>query len=453
MIDWLLERMRQDPAAGAVGIPGGACTYGDLLAAIQTRCDDLDREGVTPGTVASLEGDYGPESIACFLALAARGAIIVPISSDALPMRDQMLETAEVELRVSPASGELTRTDRRASHPLHQTLRERQHPGLLLFTSGSTGRHKAALHDLTALLEKFKVVRNRHRTLVFLQIDHIGGVNTLLYTLGNGGMSVVPRDRSPGGVCEAIEEHRVSLLPTSPTFLNLLLLSGEYARHDLSSLRLITYGTEPMPESTLTRLSAALPHAELLQTYGSTELGILRSKSRGRDSLWVRVGGEGYDTKVVDGRLWVRSKCAILGYLNAPSPFDDEGFLDTGDLVEADGEWLRILGRKSEVINVGGSKVHPAEVESVLLALDNVADACVRGEPHPIVGQIVSATVRLTDAEPPAEFRARMRRFCLERLAPYKVPARVTLSDGPLHSSRYKRVRTPAPAGQTEQTT
>jgi long-chain acyl-CoA synthetase len=446
MIDWLLERMRQDPAAGAVGIPGRTCTYGELLTAIEARYNALAHAQVPAGTVTSLEGDYGPDAIACFLALAARGAIIVPISSDALPQRDDLLETGEVELRMSPATGELRPTRRRATHPIYQTLRERQHPGLVLFSSGSTGRHKAAVHDLSALLEKFKVVRNKYRTLVFLQIDHIGGVNTLFYTLGNGGMSVVPAERSPDAVCRAIEEHGVELLPTSPTFLNLLLLSGAYNRHDVSSLRLITYGTEPMPESTLIRLSSALPHAELLQTYGSTELGILRSKSRGRDSLWVRVGGEGYETKIVDGRLWVRSKCAMLGYLNAPSPFDEEGFLDTGDLVEADGEWLRILGRRSDVINVGGSKVHPAEVESVLLALDNVADACVRGEPHPIVGQIVSATVRLEKAEPPAEFRARLRRYCLERLAPYKVPARVILSEEPLHSSRFKRLRRAAPA-------
>jgi len=449
MIDWLFEHLGRNRSAGAVGTPGRTHTYGELLDTIQARIEDLARIDVTPGTVASLEGDYGADSIACFLALAARGAIIVPISSDAARSRDDFLEISEVELRVSPSTGELRRTGRAASHALHQRLRERQHAGLVLFTSGSTGTHKAAVHDLTALLEKFKVARNCYRTLVFLQIDHIGGVNTLFYTLSNGGMSVVPRDRSPDGVCQSIEEHRVELLPTSPTFLNLLLLSNASTRYDISSLRLVTYGTEPMPESTLARLSAAFPHAELQQTYGSTEFGILRSKSRGRDSLWVRVGGEGYETKVIDGRLWVRSTAAMLGYLNAPSPFDADGFLDTGDLVESDGEWLRILGRRSEVINVGGSKVHPAEVESVLLALDNVTDACVRGEPHPIVGQIVTATVRLASTEPPAEFRARMRTFCLERLEPYKVPARVTLSDQPLYSPRYKRVRKAGPVEES----
>jgi len=446
VIEWLLERIDAGGDRPAVGTSSIVCTYFGLSAAIAARRAALAQAGIGPGTVVSLEGDYGPASIAAFLALTAAGAVIVPISSDSAAQRDALLETAQVEARLHASSGVIAWTGRTASHLLYDKLRSAKHPGLVLFTSGSTGKHKGAVHDLIALLEKFKAGRSCYRTIVFLQIDHIGGINTLLYTLANGGMSVVPKDRSAEEVCRAIACHKVELLPTSPTFLNLLLLSEAVKRHDLSSLRLITYGTEPMPESTLERLSQALPGVDLLQTYGSTELGILRSKSRSRDSLWVRVGGEGYETKIVEGRLRVRARAAMLGYLNAPSPFDEDGFMDTGDLAESDGEWIRILGRQSEVINVGGSKVHPAEVESVLLSLDNVLDASVRGEPHPIVGHIVCATVVLSNDEPAAEFRARARRYCSERLASYKVPARITITDTPIHSSRFKRMRRALPA-------
>lgn len=82
---------------------------------------------------------------------------------------------------------------------------------------------------------------------------------------------------------------------------------------DMSSLELITYGTEVMPESVLKRLHMALPNARLLQTYGLSELGIMRSKSRDSNSLWVKVDGEGYDTKVVDGILWIKADSAMLG--------------------------------------------------------------------------------------------------------------------------------------------
>ena len=130
----------------------------------------------------------------------------------------------------------------------------------------------------------------------------------------------------------------------------------------------------------------------------------------------------------------------MLGYLNAPSPFDSEGFFDTGDMVEQDGDWLRILGRASEIINVGGSKVFPVEVENTLLAMDNVTDVEVHGEPSSLTGQIVAATVRLATPEPALEFKTRMRLFCRDRLSAYKIPSRVTFTDS-LHSARFKKIR------------
>ena len=97
------------------------------------------------------------------------------------------------------------------------------------------------------------------------------------------------------------------------------------------------------------------------QTYGLSELGILRSKSKGPDSLWVKVGGEGFETRVIEGLLEVKAKSAMLGYLNAPSPFTEDGWFKTGDSVLTDGEFIKILGRESEIINVGGEKVYPME--------------------------------------------------------------------------------------------
>jgi acyl-coenzyme A synthetase/AMP-(fatty) acid ligase len=312
---------------------------------------------------------------------------------------------------------------------------------LVLFSSGSTGKSKAALHDFIPLLEKFKVPRHRRVTLTFLLLDHIGGINTLFYTLANGGTVVSVPSRDPDVVCRAIETHRVQTLPTSPTFLNLLLISEAYRRYDLSSLELITYGTEVMPESTLHRIHALFPHVQLLQTYGLSELGILRSKSRDSNSLWVKIGGEGFETKVVDGVLWIRARSAMLGYLNAPSPFDEEGWMNTQDVVEVDGEYIRILGRRSEIINVGGQKVYPAEVESVLLQIPNIKDVVVVGERHPITGQIVTARINLFKPEDLTELKRRVRAFCRERLAPYKIPVKIVITDQEQHSARFKKMR------------
>ena len=241
--------------------------------------------------------------------------------------------------------------------------------------------------------------------------------------------------------CELIERHRIELLPASPTFLNLLLLSEAHQRFDLSSLRLITYGTEVMPESTLVRVREAFPAVRLQQTYGLSELGVLRSKSRDDGSLWVKVGGEGTETKVVDGVLWIRAQSAMLGYLNAPSPFDEEGWMNTQDCVEVDGEYVRILGRRSELINVGGQKVYPAEVESVLMQMDEIRDVTVYSEPNPITGRMVVALVHLSEPVDPIELRRRVRAFCDGKLARYKIPSRVIVGEQDLFSSRYKKIR------------
>ena len=131
----------------------------------------------------------------------------------------------------------------------------------------------------------------------------------------------------------------------------------------------------------------------------------------------------------------------MLGYLNAPSPFDEEGFLDTQDRVEEDGEWLRILGRDSEIINVGGSKVYPAEVESVLLTMPGVRDAAVSGEPHPLMGQVVVANLQVEGGETASVMRSRLREFCRDKLPKHAVPVKIRFAEEPLYSERFKRMR------------
>src|SRR5207302_6680057 len=114
--------------------------------------------------------------------------------------------------------------------------------------------------------------------------------------------------------------------------------------------------TEPMPPSTLSALRDILPNVTYRQLYGLTELGVLPARSDARDPLWIRFDDRAVETKVIDGRLWVRSPSAMLGYLNTEQPFDADGWFNTQDAVVVDGDRLRILGRVSELINVGGEK-------------------------------------------------------------------------------------------------
>ena len=418
-------------------------TYQDLLEYIDFDIKIL-KEWFPKSKVVAVEADFSPQSTAVLLCLIELGCTIVPLTKSVANKKDEFMEIAEVEYLLNVKADdkfEIRKTERKSKHEILRKLKTEKHPGLILFSSGSTGKSKAAVHDFLPLLDKFKVYRKCMRMITFLLFDHIGGINTLFYVLSNAGCIVALQSRKAEDVCRSIEKYKVEALPASPTFINLLLLSEAYKKYDIGSLKLVTYGTEVMPESTLKRFHALFPDIRLQQTYGLSELGIMRSKSKASDSLWVKVGGEDFETRIVDGILEIKAKSAMLGYLNAPSPFTDDGWFHTGDEVLADGDYIKILGRKSEIINVGGQKVFPAEVESVLLQMDEVDDASVIGETSAITGQIVKARVKLSSNETVAAFKKRMRLFCKEKLESYKIPQKVEITDQLMVGERFKKMR------------
>ena len=441
---WLTQRLRSWGDQPALIWHGETWSFTRLCDSCDDWLGQLARHGVGPGDTLAICGDYSPKACALLLATLRNRNIIVPFASATALRWSRLMEQAQVEFAVQfdgDNSWRLTSFERPVDHPLLVQLQKRDRPGLVLFSSGSTGESKASVLDFTRLLAKFEVPRPAYRTLVFLLLDHIGGINTLLHGLCHGGTIVTTHERSPEAVCAAIEAHRIQLLPTTPTFLRILLIADTIRRYDLSSLEIVTYGTEPMPPSTLAAVRAALPWVRFKQTYGLSELGILPTQSRDPSSVWIKLGNTGFEHKIVDGVLWIRSPSAMLGYLNAPSPFDADGWFNTQDLVERDGEYIRILGRKSELINVGGEKVHPTEIENVVLQMDNVKDVTVRGQPNPVTGEVVAAKITLLVPEDPATLKRRVRQFCHARLERYKVPAVIDVVVEDHHSERFKKSR------------
>ncbi|TNE36124.1 long-chain fatty acid--CoA ligase [bacterium] len=441
-IDFLIERFEKNKDLAAIIYREEEYTYSWLLDKIKYYRTILDKESIEQYSVVALRSDFNPESVALMLALIGNGNCFVPISY-AVKNEEEFYEIAEVDYVLEFIDNELVKKERnvRHNHQILASLKERKSPGLILFSSGSTGKSKAAVHDFVPLLEKFKTERKALKTITFLLFDHIGGVNTLLYILSNAGTIVAVEDRSPENICRLIEKYKVELLPTSPTFISMILISKAYIKYDITSLKMATYGTEAMPESTLKSFHKLFPTITLKQTYGLSELGILRSKSRSNDSLWVKVGGEDYDIKIIDDILYIKAKSAMLGYLNAPSPFDEEGWFNTQDKVETDGEWIKILGRETDIINVGGQKVYPAEVESVLGEIDNIESASVFGVENALVGNVVGAKVSLTEPEDLKSLKKRIRSYCKERLESFKIPVHIEIVERALVSSRFKKIR------------
>lgn len=429
----------------AIVYNGTTYSYARLMEMSHKWQQLLDRQHIEAGQVVALESPSSPEACAALIALIERNAIVVPLVTLPPAKRKEFHEVAQVEFVITLDGTEqhcsYEQTHRQASHALYERLRNNSAPGLVLFSSGTSGTSKATVLDFTKVLAHYGEATRPRRTLAFLNIDHIGGINTFFHTVSQGGTIITIPERTPDTVFEAIATHKVQVLPTTPTFLNMVLISGAYERYDLQSLQLITYGTEPMPLQTLQRLHLALPNVRFKQTYGLTELGILPTKSRDDNTLWIKMGGAGFEYKIIDNVLWIRSDMALLGYLNAPVPFDTEGFFNTQDVVEIDGDYLHILGRRSEIINVGGEKVYPSEVENVLLEVSNVAEATVVGCPNPVTGMVVKATLSLVHTEDLQTVTKRVRQYCRQRLEAFKIPVVIEIATEKQHSDRFKKIR------------
>lgn len=441
-IDFLLDEFNESLDKVAIISDEKEYTYCNILNEYKEWIKTLNESKVEEKSIVAIYSDFTIKSIALIFALIENNNIIVPISPS-IKTVDKFLEISESEylIDIYNKETEIKKLDAEVTNNLLKQLKQKEHPGLVFFSSGTTGDPKAALHDMVPLFEKFKTKRKALTTIAFLLFDHIGGFNTFMHILSNGGTLVTLKDRDPYETCRLIEKYKVELLPTSPTFLNMILFSRAYEKHDISCLKLITYGTEPMPEATLKSFNKLFPSTKLKQTYGLSEIGIMRSKSESSDSLWLKVGGEDYKTKIVDDKLWIKAKTAMLGYLNAESPFDEEGWLNTNDKVEVKGEYIRFLGRDSEIINVGGEKVYPIEVESAILEIDGVKDASVRGEKNPLMGNIVCATVRVGCENNNNEFIVKIKKYCRDNLEKFKVPVKITLTEEELNSARFKRLR------------
>lgn len=452
MTQWLSKRIESFAERACFVHCDQTFSYADLTNEIKKAEIQLQKHGITAGDSILLEADYSLQAVAALLALFNQNAIVAPATELAPDEIASRIEAANLNWHLSFTQGTLKFTPlgkKQAPHSYIAQLQKKEHPGLVLFSSGSTGKPKAMVHDASRLLASFEKKRARKLSiLIFLLFDHIGGLNTLFNGLASGAQIVIPNSREPLTVAAAIEKYAVKLLPASPTFLNLLLLSGANQKHDLASLRFVTYGTEPMPLSLLKRLKETFPQTNFIQTFGTSETGISQTVSRASDSTQIKIDDPDTEYKIVDGELWLRSKNQILGYLNHEmSRFTDDGWFKTGDCVEESNDgYLTIIGRREDIINVGGEKVTPSEVESILMEMPEVSDCLVYGEQNAITGQIVAAQIIPREKADLPALKRTIKKHCRKHLTPYKVPARIRFTTKALFGNRFKKSRKPQEA-------
>ena len=441
-MSFILDKFKSFNSKNAIVFEDRIYTYEEFVKQIKDYKDILDKHNISSKVVVIL-GDYSFYNLALFFALYENKNIIVPITSNIKKVQDDFIKESFCQTIIKTDEKNLLIQNLKTifSHNMIDNLREKNSSGLILFSSGSTGKPKAMIHNLDTLIDSFKDKKEKSMNmLVFLMFDHIGGLNTVFNALCMGACLIIPKIKDAKTICELIEKYKIMVLPSSPTFLNLILISEEYKNYDLSSLRMITYGTETMPQSLLLKLKEVFPKVKFLQTFGTSETGISTTSSKSSNSLFMKLEDINGEYKIVENELWLRSKTQVLGYLNASmDSFTSDGWFKTGDLVEVDGEYIKIIGRAKEVINVGGQKVLPSEVESIILEMEEISDCMVYGEKNAITGQTVVCDVVLNKNI--ENIKKRVRVFCKDRLDAYKIPTKVNVVDKTNFSDRFKKIR------------
>jgi len=334
------------------------------------------------------------------------------VYDDALPATAEHLACAKITLPVSPL----------AAIPV-----ARHDTEWVMFTSGTSGPPKMVAHSLGGLTGAIKPATGAPPLWgTFYDIRRYGGLQILLRgLLGEGSLAITGPGEPMTDFLVRLGRLGVTHLTGTPSHWRSVLMRPEADAIAPSYVRL---SGEIADQAVLDALTARFPSAAIGHAYASTEAGVgfeVTDGLEGFPASFVGRPGE-VEMRVVDGALHLRSGRASMGYVNpdAPDLHGADGFVDTGDIVELRGERYHFVGRRGGVINVGGLKVHPEEIEAVINRHPAVRMSLVRGRRNPFTGQVAIAEVVLHAGEgDEAQLKSEILELCRRDLAAYKVPA------------------------------
>lgn len=346
----------------------------------------------------------------------------------------------------------------RANHPvllprrgLPEIIAEEDGFAVVLETSGTTGPPKRARHSPERLRGRVRPASDgAARWLLTYDPASFAGLQVIITAALSGANLVVGGVVGAGGadvasLARLASDERVTHVSGTPSFWRGFLLAHP---RPLPPLKALTLGGEAVDQGLLDHLRAAFPDAAIRHIYASTEAGALFSVADGRagfPALWLERGVDGAELAVREGTLRVRTPRAMLGYGDAEvsgPAFDDEGWFDTGDLVEIMGDRALFRGRADGRVNVGGVKVRPEETEALILAVEGVADALVVATPSPLVGHLLTATI-VPAPNADTESLGRAVRAAVAGLPPAARPRVVTFADAIALTGSGKKSRVP----------
>lgn len=416
-----------EPDALALASGSARLSYGDVIQAAEAARQNLRADGARVFLNLS---DAANALIAMATLDGVAQAII--LSSPALDA-----ETALALAAAASADIILTdRTDLSGTIPIVANLAAinlapRPFQGLtdwVMTTSGTTGQPKLVVHSLDSLTRTTKRDQSRGRGQVWgLLYDYtrFAGLQVVLQTLLSGASLVMPSTDLPLDERIAIlAKEGVTHLSATPTLWRKILMTPGA---EALALRQVTLGGEIADDAVLSALTRRFPTARVTHIFASTEAGVGFSVTDGRagfSETYLQTPPQGIGLRVEDDHLLIRNELVAPEYLGGRGQLAQDGWVNTGDLVRIEGGRVLFMGRSSGVINVGGDKVHPEEVEAAILSHPQVQMAQVYAKKNPIVGALVAADIQpVAGLSDPAALRNELKDWLAARLERHKVPA------------------------------
>jgi oxalate---CoA ligase len=435
--DWIQQAAsRQGDAVYLAEARGsGTLTYAGLRAAVGDWERRLDEAGLPPGARIAVRYDEPLEYATALVAIVAAGRVAVPLDP-AAPPADAARVLAVARPAVTVTNGTFGET------VFDFSERTRGDSGIFLCTSGTTGTPKGILLRDEQLAHTARSVVASHRLTqadrgyCSLPLFHVNAeVVGLLATLCAGAYLAVDRKFSRRGFWEMIAARRITWINAVPAIISILAMEPPLARP--AGVRFVRSASAPLPKAALERFESEVG-VPVVETYGMTEAasmitanpvdGPRKPGSAGRPAgAQVRIETpDGAPASGEIGRVQIRGGGVITSYASGgrPGAFDADGWLDTGDLgyLDADG-YLFLVGRSDDVINRGGEKIYPRDIEEILLAQPGVRSAAVVGAFDEVLGERPVAYVVPDDGWAAADVETLLRKACGAELPRHKQPS------------------------------
>ena len=416
---------------------GRETTRGELAARVDALAAHLWRDwGIRKGDRVAWLGLNDPAQLVLLFALARVGGILLPLNIRLAPPEwEAQLGQCAPKLMVHDAAFAQAASDlaRRTgttlvaasgwpgSHSQQIPLEASPDaPVLLVFTSGTTGAPKAAVHTQSNLLANMQIasraqaLTQRDTVLTVLPLFHVGGLCIQTLPALFAGAPVVLHARfTPDATFDAMEAKRPTLTLQVPATMKALIEHPRWAGADLSSLRAVWAGSSLIPQALVDAFEKR--GVPVCDVYGSTETGPF-SIACGRPA-------EGVQVRIDNGEVLVRAPNVVDRYWPDTPACDAQGWFHTGDLAREDaGGTITIVGRAKDLIISGGENIHPAEIEAALTAHDSVLECAAFGMPDPQWGELVAVAVVARQGAHADE--AVLRAHLEGRIARFKIPRR-----------------------------